>query len=320
MKNVFILFLLAIFSSSCEGFFEATKEIDLGEFAEQVTVVGRLINTELDSVEDFSTVINLGVLVSRSKSVLDTTKFNLIEDADVRLTGSDGLDLEYIYDDTSGYYYPWDRTSPFELLSVKENTTYELTIDVLGEGMITSTCQTKSFGRVEDVSVIQDDIQGDGDNILDRLTIEIDDPPGENYYLIKTFYPSDIVQDGDSINWNMQGYLYNYNSIFDENPNIFSDELFDGKKESLEFWSERRTTYWQRETRTLKDLGPPKRIVVFVWALSKEEYEFRKSVRRSQDAEGNPFAEPSIVFSNIENGIGVFSMSRIERFVIPWQQ
>lgn len=313
MKNIFLLIVLMVLLSSCEDFFSATKEVDLGEFSGQVTVVGRLINTDLDTIEDFNTVANLGVLVSRSRSVVDTTNFPLIKNANINLTGSDGLDVTLDYDTRSGYYLPRiGGGSEFMRISVNENTSYELIVDVPGEERILATCETKDFGEIKSIDIIQDDIEGDGNNILDRIQIEVDDPVGKNYYYVRVFYEYSDENGGKYLNG---GYLYNYNSIFDDSPELFTDELFDGKNEVLEFWSERYVNSINGQ------IGPtePNRALVFIWSLSEEEYEFRRSIDANNIAQDNPFAEPSIVFSNIENGIGVFSMSRVERFSVPWQ-
>lgn len=315
MKYGFYLFLLVLFSSSCEGFFTATKEVDLGEFAGEVTVVARLINSDLDTFEDFTSIQNLGVLVSRSRSVLDTSRFSLISDAEVKLTGSDGLELDYVFDEQSGNYFPFDENLGFERLSVNENAIYELLVDVPGENKIIASSETKSFAEIESINIIQNDIEGDGNTMLDRIQIGINDPPEENYYLLKVFYKFKRERDGENRSYVRGGYLFNYSSIFDESPELFTDELFNGKSDVLEFWSER----YIDSINSNGDPEIPDEVIVFVWSLSEEEYEFRKSLEANRNAEDNPFAEPSIVFSNIENGIGVFSISSVERHVIPWK-
>lgn len=313
MKLVFGILMLVFFMSSCEGFFEATKEIDLGEYAGELAVVGRLINTDLDTVEDYESLEHLGVLVSRSKSVLDTSSFDLIDNADLLLSSSDGEEKVYEYDDETGLYLPIDLS---DRLVVKENTRYELSVNVPGEDRVTAVCETKTFGKIKDINIIQNDIEGDNNTMLDRIQIEIEDPEGENYYLLKVLYKIKNIRDGEDRSYIRQGYLYSYSSVFDESPELFSDELFDGTTDVLEFWSER---YIDR-INEMGDREVPDQAIVFVWSLSKEEYEFRSSLDINRDAEDNPFSEPSIVFSNIENGIGVFSMSRVERIPIPWKQ
>lgn len=313
MKNIFALIILIALFSSCEDFFSSTKEVDLGEFNGQLTVVGRLVNTDIDTIEDYDTFNKLGIFVSRSRSVVDTSNFPVIKNANVNITGSDGLDLNLEYESRSGYYLPKNPGSQeFERISVNENTTYELVVDVPGEDRVLAKCETKDFGVIKNIDILQDDIDGDGNSVLDRIQIEVDDPPGDNFYYVRVLYEYPGENNNTYLN---SGYLYSYNSVFDESPELFTDELFDGKNEVLEFWSER----YENDFNGQGDIVDPIRTIVFIWSLSEEEYEFRRSVDANNNAQDNPFAEPSVVFSNIENGIGVFSMSRVERFTIPWQ-
>lgn len=51
--------------------------------------------------------------------------------------------------------------------------------------------------------------------------------------------------------------------------------------------------------------------------LSKEFYDYQLSLFKFQDAESNPFAEPSPVFSNVKNGLGCFAgYNRTEKVVV----
>gem|GEM_PF-2758652 len=311
IKNIILSCVLLLSLSSCEDFFTATKEIDLEEYAGQITVVGRLINTDLDTVENAETFRHLGVLISESRSVLDTSSFKVVEDADISLVSNGGLDVSFRFDDNSGYHFPTNaNASDFQRISVEENTEYQLIVDMPGEDRVTAICETKTFGKVNNINLIRDDIDGGDGSTLDRVQINIDDPTGENFYYLNVFYEREQFSVGERSTFLNRGYLYSYNSIFDDSPELFTDELFDGKTETLEFWSER----YERQ-----DLGEISRVIVFLWSLSKEEYDFRRSVDANNEAQDNPFAEPSIVFSNIENGVGIFSMSKIDRFVIPWE-
>lgn len=311
MKSIIISCILLLTLSSCEDFFTATKEIDLEEFAGGVTVVARLINTDLDTVENAETFRHLGVLLSGSRSVLDTSNFKVVEEADISMISSEGLDVKFRFDDNSGYHLPTNaNASEIQKISVEENTEYQLLVDIPGEERVMATCHTKSFAKVNSINIVKDDINGGDGSILDRVQINIDDPSGENFYYLNVFYEREQFSVGERSVFLNRGYLYSYNSIFDDSPELFTDELFDGQTETLEFWSER----YERQ-----DLGEISRVIVFLWSLSKEEYEFRRSVDANYQAQDNPFAEPSIVFSNIENGVGVFSMSKIDRFVIPWE-
>lgn len=298
--------LLLTVTSCGEDFFSAPIEFDIDEIENQVSVIGRLISIPDETIgfTDFESVNNLGFFISRSKSVLDTLNFEIIENAKVRVTGSDGTDIEYPFDKNSGYYFPENvRTLEIERLVVKDNINYSLTVEVPGEDLIIANVSTQTFGKLESAELKLNDIIPEENYALDKLTLNIIDPPGKNYYSLRTFYKIDRVgQDGELFPSQRQGYIYNVNSALDGEASLFTDEKFDGESVNLEFWSE-------RYIETINDLPiDPESIFISLWTLTEEEYRFRESIRRNRDAADNPFAEPAIVFSNIENGIGVFSL------------
>ena len=53
---------------------------------------------------------------------------------------------------------------------------------------------------------------------------------------------------------------------------------------------------------------------VYLHNISKSYYYYRTSLELYQSASGNPFAQPVQVYSNIENGFGVFAGSQISYF------
>jgi len=318
------LILLVVLTCSCgENFFSSPKEFDLGQFENQISVVGRLVNTDIDTLRDLSALNNLGFLVSRTKSVLDSNDFELIKNADILLTGEDGTELIYTFFEETGYYLPPNAgTLDAERLSISENTQYEIVVNIPGEETITASCETLSLGKAASVDIFLDDIDGEENFTLDRLVIAINDPEGENYYFLRTFYYYDAIAPDGAEFIDLRGAtLYNVSSVLDADANLFTDELFDGKIEMLEFWSERYTGegFVFNEEKQIReeidaDYKNPSSVVISLWSLTKEEYDFRTSVSANRDAEDNPFAEPIVVFSNIENGLGVFSLMKLQEF------
>lgn len=311
-KVIISLFALIIIGTSCdEDFFNATKEIDLGEIADDVAVVARLSNEAADKFE-VSSFKNFGIIVSRTKSVLDTEGFNLIENAEVKLTDDDGTDIEYFFHE-SGYYLPEGSGTPnVELLDILPNTAYTLTVDVPGEERVEAICETKSFGIIKDVNIIKEDIKGEGESVLDRIQIELEDPEGRNYYDISVAYLIKETYEGDVYRYQDNAYLFNYNSVTGGNVSRFTDELFDGTSSVQEFWAERYPINNPQISREVEQM------VIQIKSLSKEEYEFARSIDANRDAEENPFAEPTVVFSNIQNGRGIFSISKSDQYFIDW--
>ncbi|MDD2635341.1 MAG: DUF4249 domain-containing protein [Bacteroidales bacterium] len=86
------------------------------------------------------------------------------------------------------------------------------------------------------------------------------------------------------------------------NGQIFSDEIIDGKsytlKTSVQHWS------FYADTNT---------VIIELYAINKELYQYLISYSKHNDASGDPFAEPINVYTNIENGIGIFGGSSVYR-------
>lgn len=306
MKKLYILLGIILCCSCGEDFFNATKEIDLSEYQDQVSISARIINADkpLPFIGDI--VERIVVLVSRSKTVLDTSDFKLIEDADLRVYADNALIQNYSFNAQSGYYIP------DVFLGVEPSVEYRLEVDVPGEPMVTSKLISPSRIEMESVKFIQDDIIEDENESLDKIEIQITDPPGKNYYSINVIYKREWISTGefgevgDTIFRYDNTDVYNYNSVFDEDSNLFTDELFDGEKTTLEFWAERNI--WNENNSVSA--------TILLWSLPEEEYNYIRAIDRNRDANDNPFAEPSFVFSNIENGIGIFSVAHVESFEV----
>jgi hypothetical protein len=116
--------------------------------------------------------------------------------------------------------------------------------------------------------------------------------PDTFYYPIRIF-SNDIVlnenTDKGSINTpGVAGYDL-------RNPE-FSDGLFSGENHTFKlYWTEqqRQQVYFDK-------------IFIQIKHFSEEAYKYETSLRKQQNAKDNPFAEPVRIFSNIQNGIGVF--------------
>jgi hypothetical protein len=93
---------------------------------------------------------------------------------------------------------------------------------------------------------------------------------------------------------------------------LFNDLLFNGQNKSLEIeipnYNETGNEIgyqWSYKTLSLR---------LYLHNISKSYYYYRTSLELYQSASGNPFAQPVQVYSNIENGFGVFAGSQINIF------
>jgi hypothetical protein len=143
-----------------------------------------------------------------------------------------------------------------------------------------------------------------------------------DFYTINLFYKSDYVQTNrilggviqllDSISNKKLNYSMDYNpttkSIILNRNFVFSDELFNGTARTFNLQIE--------ENLELKD-HEPEQLYLQIINLSKIYYDyaldFNEQLRASQD----PFSEPFPVFSNVENGFGIVVGQTIQTFIIP---
>jgi hypothetical protein len=135
-----------------------------------------------------------------------------------------------------------------------------------------------------------------------EFNIEIhDDAAVNNFYSIIAYYLDTLfIDDSSSYEVYLQKLDIASDDIFideasDWNEVIFTDELFNGQKISIKINSD------------IQSYQPG---MVIYWTLinhSEDYFMYKKTFNVYQSVEGNPFAEPVQVFSNIKNGYGIFA-------------
>ena len=314
MKNKIIpIITLLIIVTSCSE----VIDIDIEE-GDKVIVLNGIINPD-------STVrVNL----AQSLSVLEPdNSFEFIENATVELY-ENGTLLEELSYDTLGYYTGQSllnnentykitaSSSPFESVSAEAyipnpvaltGMSSEFTLDSVTVQMWNP--QTQEYFDTIIVEMSDDGI----------VEMTFNDPADEKNFYFITFttmlpvYSYDFdqpVQIGEkmtSVNYDINGldwenYLYMQGFM----GYVFSDDLFDGETHTvlaiLNRWSFNSSWYYGGN-----DSFPGSAIYVNLHSVSEDFFDFVLSYSKYQDTEYNPFAEPVNVFSNIENGFGLFT-------------
>lgn len=132
------------------------------------------------------------------------------------------------------------------------------------------------------------------------IKLEIQDPPGEtNYYQIRmfAFFDSELyegsfsTQDPSIIADNAADE--SFTESFYTAP-FFKDTLFDGQTHAIELSG----NYNAPERTSFR---------VQVLHVSETYYEYLRSAKLHESTLDNPFAEPLSVYSNVENGYGIFA-------------
>lgn len=88
--------------------------------------------------------------------------------------------------------------------------------------------------------------------------------------------------------------------VYPNNTVVFSDELINGEEYSLKLRVDRYSLYQDTN-----------KLFIDFYSISPEYYKYLVSFTKNQDASGDPFAEPVMVFSNIVDGIGIVGAASV---------
>ena len=299
MKKLFFLLSVSLIYISCE------KVIP---FEGDVNTPKLVINSVFESDSTFK------VHVSSSRSVIDTSSFENIDDAVVTIKDGNGNVIEVLNHVVNGFYK--GQVLP------EENTTYILEVNHPNYAKITASDSLPSPIIINsvDTSTILDPING---NRL-RISMNFDDPENnQNYYLLETYSVNEylIVENLDTIEYELdttKQFMVLTDEVFQNggspwrDQGLFNDLLFNGQNKTLEIeipnenWSGSEDGYdWSYKTLSLR---------LYLHNITISYYYYRTSLELFQNASGNPFAQPVQVYSNIENGFGVFAGSQISFF------
>ena len=299
MKKIYLVLIIALTYISCE------KVIP---FEGDVTIPKLVINSIFQSDSTFK------VHVSSSRSVIETDSFQNITDAVVNINDGNGNIIETLNHQENGFYV--GQTFP------QENQTYTLQVTHPNYVNITSmdSLPLSIVINSVDTSTIVDPINGD----RLQITMNFEDPgSSQNFYLIETYSINEylVIKNSDTSEYELdtaKQYMVLTDEVFQNGGSpwreqgLFNDLLFNGQNKALELeipyenLSGNEAGYnWSYKT-----LG----VRVYLHNISRSYYYFRTSLELYQSASGNPFAQPVQVYSNIENGFGVFAGSQISYF------
>ena len=310
--SIFIIaFCSCLLLSSCEDLL--VKELDIEEdfnFEMQLGLSGTLSNnfTENSFPEESS------ILLAENQSIID-----LIEDP--IYYNSDALDL---YQDGT-YYNTFVNIEDGRHFNFLENSfpnyfdfepaTYRIEVNHPEFGLVSSETQMPEPVFVNSIEI---DSFNFGSNYYDEfrylVTVQFDDPPGENYYKFDIVNDSlELVFDTIIINMdtivfqnsaysyiesvNVQGAQESYNGGY-----LIEDAIFDGTTYTFTF------NMVVGNVEDELDLSSLKESFSLRWAcLSEDQYNFEASYTSYQNSQDfGPFSEPVSIFTNIDNGLGYF--------------
>lgn len=283
MRKIFCYLAAAFFVLSCE------KEIPLDkEELERRIVVNGL----------FSAGDTMYIHLSESRDVLYEGDLPDITTASAGLYDSNDNLLGNFVHQSDGYY----KLSDY--LPVAGNT-YRLKVINSGFDDVSGESEAPSV-----ISVTSVDTMRKGNNMEYEIKFS-DDPSQTNYYAvtINTFIISTDTVTGDV--YDFENPFFSTKETFTQNGSadvdgskwgtifLFSDATFNGG--ACSFTAQNNifgNTYLNQEDSIW--------VVVGLRSVSQDYYKYSISYANYQATSGDPFAQPVQVYSNIENGFGIF--------------
>jgi len=184
-----------------------------------------------------------------------------------------------------------------------------LRVNADGFETVTSNCVIPEPVKIE--SVVIDTVDGEYEKELE-ITISFTDLPRiENYYSLSVLEIStwEGRTSNSSIFFSSNDILIrDENRILDEGRDFFGEAFFDdtildGKNYKLKI-------YVHFNDRTKRQIN----YEIVLASLTKEYYQYLETREAQIRTIDNPFAEPVIIYSNIKNGLGIFSGYSTSRY------
>ena len=299
--HISILFSLFLLVSTCE------KEVKLN-IAE--------VDSKLAILCDFSPDEPFVLELSKSKSINSTSLgSNFIDNADVQLCVNNQVietisRLNTSTDGNSKY------KSSVALPQIKQ--VYTLKVEVDGLEPITATSSIPEAVEIShsNIGEINSFITDDNETVRYevRVGVQLEDPANEtNYYQI-SFY-QEVVSSQPSVQENEikiipnEGYSLidsdltnNFNLI--DGGVLFKDLTFNGTTKEFVF---QPLFYYKPQDLNTVTTSTPVNIIIELRSVSEEYYKYYTSVYRQSSQDNTPFSNPSVIYSNIKNGYGIFA-------------
>ena len=293
MRIFLLLFPAALLLSSCDNLVNGVvRDIDLPPHESQLAA-----SLFLDSRDS-----NISAIVSSSKGIYDTGQSKSVFNAECVLN-------------VGATTYNWSTMDQYEryteLLPDRFGAPTDSLVFTVNHPDFTSVSATQVFPSAPQVSLELNygatQLYGD---ISDELVITLKDIPGVNQHYIVSI---DVhLQNGTFTGQDTSEY---YNLYWEtEYPN--STRLW-GKESALllsEDGLDRDIKFSAATGVNPINFAMLHEYRVKVSALSEEMYTFYKSYTAYENANGNPFAEPVVLYSNMSNNMGCFGVSTTKRF------
>ena len=303
MKNLLPLLLIfsALTLSNC------TKEIefDAQDIAPRIVVNSLFTNDSIWAAH-----------ISRSVGVLETTSYTTINDANVNIFDANANLVTTLTHQGNGLY-----TSPTGL-TPQANQSYTIEASASGYESVNASNSIPSAVPIYQLDTVTS-TNSDGETILEA-TITFQDPPNiSNYYMLEVYVTGTWINEEEQDTIEIREPLqiscddinvetvnrFNFGGF--ENTYLYlmvKDQNFDGENYSLTF-----SVINYAELKDM-DLFGEIRLV----NTSEEYFNYLKSFNMYQRTINNPFATPVQVYSNVNNGMGIFAGGTLTSWTVQF--
>jgi len=274
---------LLLLGSCGEDFFDQVVDVEVPEHTPALAITSSLSNT--DSI--------LWTYVSNSVGILEPENPEAITDAKVELFKNGEL-FQALPHVEEGFY-GWLVDGPLD----NDGAAYELKVEKDGFESVSAVQTMPKRIDIIDASFEKDGIVDlDGERSDEYIVKLQDEKDVANYYKVEAFreyeYEGTVYQEDVYLGSNDP-------SMYTINRDVYlNDLIFDGEEAEIRLYG-----YAYIDESFMENVKIRIRLV----HITKEKY-FREVSIYNYDPE-NPFAEPTIVFSNIDKGHGIFSLEAV---------
>lgn len=297
MKIFSFLFIALIIFSSCEK----TVTINIPEKAPRL-VVNAILNK--------NQVIEL--TVGKSRHILESNNTSIetyvVKNA-VAVIFENNIPIDTLVYQAVDYTY---RSSGNK--TIREGYNYTVKVTAPGFTVVEATTIVPSQSEIADVKRVKDARVNSFGDQMDEITVTLNDPAETNFYLLQFMYPdfgggrehpiicvSTTDKDLEQIGENADPL--STDNCYDGGNLIMRDNNFNGRQKQLRFHIE-STQLQERQGPG----GQVKKPYLKLSRITEDYFKYIKSYDVYYNSSDNPFAEPANVFSNVQNGYGIFSV------------
>ena len=307
IKNIiYSLSVICIFASCGEKFFDTTLELPTPEHTPVMAISAFINSTSTDSLK-FQVTRTFGLFEERPANSQDN-----LSGAEVKLFEDGNLLYNFIENSSefeSGYVSP-----PLLEAFGGEGKTYKLEVTHPDYGTATATQVMPNAIPLTNVEYRSLENSGGFDGNNGEFKLTFNDPAGEeNYYELTasqliTYTYEDF--DGNIIEEEYTQEIYlgsdgppdpNVTQGFNYSAMLLSDKNFDGQTFTL-----------SAEFYEYIDLGgediPAPTYTIYWRTVTKDYFNYSKSLLDNSNAQDNPFAEPVSLYTNMDGGVGAFCL------------